>query len=259
MNRNRKDKFAVEDEVCAIQVLWKNANAAQRLADAKTKEAMSRTEQLAGEIRVGGTSTGNRLADWVVSSHCTVNDKFVLDLIGLERQFPEHVGEFILFITAEEYDTRHVCLGTDNGGGLSDLDIREEIYLGILTGESFIVNIPEGTCNFPVDWYAQWNRGQSQLCQGRLGFTKIGRLNLGNLDQPLKCRNKVNEYREGTFLGQEHVGLTRYMELEIKIGDTAIVDWFLQQNPNYDLVYNQLSHILERTKTVPKRAAVVAD
>lgn len=248
-----KSNSNVTAELGAINSLWQDADKAQKESSRLAQEAWDRTGKLATQIQTGEASTGNPLKDYVIVAHQSVRDESVQKLMALESKFPEHQGEFVLVVTAEEFSTRHVGIGYDRGDSPHDFDVRELFYLAVIMGECFTVDLNRQACNFPTaSFFAKWHNGKQETTEDALSFSRLTDINIQRLDQELKCKNSVNEYRETDFVNKQPIGYTRYKELEILIGDEAVENWFLQQSPKYRQIYHRLGVLLCRNRYLPE-------
>jgi len=120
------------------------------------KEAAERKQQLNKELKervLAGESTGDRIADWVISAHGSLISEYHKAVLDLDRRIREHQGEPVLITEAES--RFHGCTGFGYTPRLSEFSLDQTWKLGILNGELEIV-LGESYWSFPTGSHVRW-------------------------------------------------------------------------------------------------------
>jgi len=112
---------------------------------------------IAKEMILAGNRTGNPLRDYVIVATGEDSEELVSLLHDTEKLLAGKVGELILFINTweEEKDfLRHVTSPVCNIFG-NDTTTMKKLYLGVISGNKFIVNPQKKYCDFPTECLAE--------------------------------------------------------------------------------------------------------
>ena len=137
----------ISQEIKTILDLQAQANSLQADAQSVLVQANDKMKQLRERIKRGET-TGDRIKDFVIARYGSLNKEIEAIYRNLEERIRQHVGEFILMIVKEE--NFHGCTGFGYKPKDEDYVLDEDLYLGILTDGTLILNPADNKCEIPV-------------------------------------------------------------------------------------------------------------
>ena len=233
----------VHQEIQSILELEAQASAVETHAQAISAQANEKMKELQGRIKRGAT-TGDRIKDFVIVCYGFLNEEIEAVYRDLEARVGQHVGEFVLMIANEE--NFHGCTGFGHEPKDEDYVLDEHLYLGILKDGALVLNLTDNKCELPTGNYVQcWDawRENVKLIEGNLtsGWCHdFGR----NLNKQLKRRNPMARFQKEQDL-----------ELEVKIGDAEVKEWFEKRREHHLVVLQKASRLLGReTEESPQLA-----
>ena len=226
----------ISQEIKNILDLQAQANSIQADAQSVLVQANDKMKQLRERIKRGET-TGDRIKDFVIARYGSLNKEIEAIYRNLEERIRQHVGEFILMIVKEE--NFHGCTGFGYKPKDEDYVLDEDLYLGILTDGTLILNPADNKCEIPVGGKHvrcrdAWRNEKVELVERNIISNWFHDFGL-SLNKPIKRRNPMARFREGLDL-----------ELEMKIGDVEVEAWFEKQGGHYLVIFQKASRLLGR-------------
>lgn len=216
------------EEIGTIQALRENAESVSGEVARKLNDLQERIQQ--------GETTGDKIRDLVIARYGFISNELEEVYRGLQNRIQQHPGEFVLVVVKNE--TFHGCTGFGYIPKPQDYVLEENLYLGVLKGDSIVIDISHGECGFPTANYARcWDpcRKEMDLVGENLNTDWFRDLGL-NLNKPLECKGPQAKLREEPDF-----------ELEVKIGDEEVGAWFKKQRgAHYLVVFQKMAQILDR-------------
>lgn len=240
---------AVNNEIRGILNLLAEAKKVEERARSIFSQADEKTEKLRKNILKTGATTGDNIKDFIIVRHGLNNPKYEAIYRDLETRVREHGGEFVLvnIKRQEKFLHRHTVVHDLMPDHDDFVVTRETLYLGVLKGDSLILNLADGDCQFPTGCYAWWSSGEEvELIEKDLASfwlkNIVSDLNMSPEDNGLK--DLVTQLGLGMFNKE-----SRPM-LEIKIGDAEVQAWFKEQwNKRLLMVFKKMGDVLKRPIT----------
>lgn len=220
----------ISQEIQGILELKARASAIQANAKSLFAQVNERVKGLRERIKRGET-TGDRIRDFVIAHYDFPNKEIEAMYRDLEAQIGQHVGEFILMVAKDE--NFHGCDEFGYKPKDSDYVLDEYLYLGVLKDDALILNLSDNKCELST--------GNHVLCRDVLwGDMELVEKNIAfhfslNLNKQLKRRNPIACFQKEADL-----------ELEVKIGDAEVKEWFEKRREPHLAVFEEASHLLGR-------------
>lgn len=234
----------VNQEIKSILELKAQAGSIQTDTQGVFAQANEKMKQLRERVKHGET-TGNRIKNFVIARYGFLNEEIEAIYCNLEVRIQQHVGEFVLMIVKEE--SFYGCTGFGYEPKNKDYVLDEHLYLGVIKEGALALNPADEKCELLTGNHVRcWNawRESVELIEGNL--TSHWRHDFGfNLNKPLKRRNPIARFQKEAEL-----------ELEVKVGDTEVKDWFEKRRGHHLVVFQKASRLLGRqTEESPQLAA----
>ncbi len=218
----------LEKEIGIIQALRENAESVSGEVTRKLNDLQKRIQQ--------GETTGDKIRDLVIARYGFISNELEEVYRGLQNRIQQHSDEFVLVVVKNE--TFHGCTGFGYIPKPQDYVLEENLYLGVLKGNSIIMDISQGECGFPTANYARcWDpyHKETDIVVKNLDTGWFRDLGL-SLNKPLECKDPQAKLREEPDF-----------ELEVKIGDKEVGAWFnKQRGAHYLVVFQKMAQILDR-------------
>ncbi len=169
---------------------------------------------------------GDRIADYVVGRYGSLIPEFESKYRDLEKSISEHVGEFVLAICKNE--DFHGCVGFGHEPRDREYVLDQEVTVGVLKSGQLVLDLANKRCEIPTGnkvTYWGWRKENINLQDGNL--SSGWRYDFGiNLNNPLILKHCHH-------LGGNH------FELEVKVGDAEVKEWFEKQRDAHSVVMFQ--------------------
>ena len=214
-------------EIETIQALRENAESVSGEITRKLNNLQKRIQQ--------GETTGDKIRDLVIARYGFISNELEEVYRGLQDRIQQHPGEFVLVVVKNE--TFHGCTGFDYIPKPQDYVLEENLYLGVLKGNSIVTDISQGECGFPTANYARcWDPFHKETDLVRENLSTSWLRDLGSsLNKPLECKSPLAKSREEPDF-----------ELEVKIGDKEVGAWFKKQcGAHYLVIFRKMAQILD--------------
>jgi hypothetical protein len=190
---------------------------AQQAKDIYT-EIMQEWNGIAQRIRDGET-TGDPLKDFIVARYFSFDDEVEERYRALQAKFKDFRGQYIMLVRVGKEPIHPHS---------EKLIERTELCVGVLNGDSFILDPPKALFWFPTG-------DKSAVCYDRLD-KEPANLREQNLTLPLL----------------EDMGLKTSPELQILVGDEEVTNWFAHQlDGKYFEVFCKFNVAFDRSVSYP--------
>lgn len=242
---------AVNKKIEEILNLLAKARKVEERARGIFSQAGEKTEELRKSILKTDETTGDKIKDFTIVRHGLGlnNPKYEAAYRDLETRIQEHRGEFILAVIKrrEKFLHRYTAVSGLMPDPENFVVTRETLYLGVLKGDSLILNLANGNCQFPTGCYAWW----SSCEEVKLVKEDLASFWLKNIVSDLNMSPEDNGLSDlVTQLGLGMFNKDPRPIIEIKIGDAEVQAWFKGQGDKRLLmIFKKMGDVLKRPIT----------
>lgn len=251
----------IKKKVKAILCLSEKAEKAKIIAGNISAQVDKKVKEIRKKIQSGKETTGDEISDFVIVHHNFLNPMTEAIYRKLQKRVREHKDEFVLVVVRSRERKNSIYHETIVFGPRQEnyiVVLKEYLFLGVINGDSLVLDLAKGNCQFPTGRYAQcWDpfcEKEVELVKENLASfwlqylaTDLGRPLEGNSSlDPIAALTLMMINKKSAESGPE----SKLAKLEIRVGDAEVREWFKKQpDKGRLLIFEEMAELLGRPIT----------